>query len=328
VLDSVYYLKESGNAGAVLIMAEGAKPRPMKHRVAVSLGMNLSVGAKPRLIVNYVDEGNYFFAEWEKTDASNNGTLRLFRREGGSDGAALTTASAQLSSPASLNVCFDDESFEARLSQLLEPTATDVAYICNPNRFSDGDKAGVGNGAAIAVDFGEHPANQSFFNIIEKYPPKADCPKCICACKGYCIPRTLTATFTLGNPSGPCNSGGLHGYSMTLTKASDSTDWVGTVMNFCATGENQGISFGCTENLYADPPGVPGDVNDFILVASGTPSLCDGYFTMMSEDARVSTCSPLSLVFGPYPLSWGEGAVCPCCDDEGDSNTFYITITE
>ena len=73
-----YYVHESGSVNALLIMSFDAQPKPMQHRVTLSLSTGLAVGAQPRAIVNYADSSNYMFAEWTKTDVSNNGVIITF----------------------------------------------------------------------------------------------------------------------------------------------------------------------------------------------------------------------------------------------------------
>jgi len=304
-------LEEVGTAGAVIVTTANVSPTPFHHRVTILVDLTMAVGAKPRIIVNYVDASTYFYAEWEKTSAGNDGTLRLCSTTGGVL-ASLNTTMAEISPGwGRMSVCFNDELFAAEVVGLWGTQTDQVVYICDPGRYDNGNKAGIGNGAAIEI-------RVDLFDIIEIWPPKTNCPECVCTCEGECIPHSLTGTITLDNPSGGCQYPGLHGQTFPLTMVQGEGTWFTNGLTIC--GAPVTLEFGCTGDFDVHP----GTDTEFSLVGG---VICFG----TAGSGNVSAvCDPLSIVFGPFDIGYEPPPPlqeCACCS-EGEENKLWITITE
>ncbi len=295
---------------AVLILAEQPPRTPQHHRVTISVS-SATTGDKPRIILNYQDADNYFFAEY-----TVDGALGLYRRAGGSNSLlASCTPSAMWVGDftAGMTDQYFYASFSGAVGDLIE--LGDELYVCDPVRFPGASKAGFGNGGGSALDFAK------VFHIDEVWPPKDDCPKTICTCEGFCLPSQLLMTISM-DPGGDCTH--PNGQSVILERDLCSVDdkWRGTIEEICTSPlpgsppEDFQFAFGCHDF----------DANEFEMRCNG--------FTAVLQIANPTSCDPVLITFGPIEI---DGGVDPdpdlyqgnaCCDAFGDLAEVFLTVTE
>ena len=149
------------------------------------------------------------------------------------------------------------------------------------------------------------------------------CVECWCMCEQVSVPRVLTATIvadTAGTNRAACLNGETWG--MTWLWRTPIGQWEGYV----TIGVHE-LHF----ELYCegyDPGEYPGQ-NWELVWASPVDPCNDGQVTLGA--GPTSTCSPLSLVFGPYVLS-RDNLACYLCYDPfpapgPQDGAFYIVIT-
>ena len=159
------------------------------------------VGSKPRIIVNYLDEDNYLFAELDIQ--SPNTFLSVNSRIGGveTDLAPFPGGySIGAYAGGEITVCFSGTSIAATVAE------NAGQWACAPD--TGGKKAGLGNGGSGSIQADDFSWKEHFYTL-----QRADCPKCLCLCEGYCISKTLTATFTA---TGGCFDL-LDGFTISMT---------------------------------------------------------------------------------------------------------------
>ncbi len=321
-IDGSFRLTESGTSGATIATTNPVFPRPFHHLVKTTLLADLPVGAKPRVIANYLDADNYFFAEFEKlSTAPTQGTLRIFRRAGGSDGSALATLTDAVQDVPSggegpqLEVCFTSETFAAHVSHVLDTVTTGFVFVCDPEIFTNGNFAGLGNGHTTVVKFVD-------FVIQELEPSPGSCPTCTCTCEGKCIEPSLLGTIT---SDGGCSHADVNGGTFPLTKVQGGDVWDSGEFSLC--GLTHRFFFGC-ENSDSLPSGTP----DIFGLWPHTFDIdnCNALNEQPSLPLFSVSCDPLIIVFGPLGLAFGGTPnECPCCDQETEeTGTAFITITE
>ncbi len=306
-------LNESGTSGAVLLMEPAPTPHPTHHSVGVVVDEPaLSVGAKPRIIVNSNAAGtSYHYVEWEKT-GSTTGTLRLGSTGGG---ILLEKTGLVMGDFNTLSACFKDGLFAGSVANDPGPSSGWWIYLCAATATED--YVGLGNGAASSVTFDE-------FFIRELFPYNPLCTVCLCSCDGVCLPHTLTVTLTLTYPSGDCAS--IHGKEFSIVLPQGGVLWTisPTVLTIC--GHSVGFDFGCMDLMLAEHLPAPPGSGDFILAPLlSDPFLCEG-LTHNHYEAYY-TCNPVEIVFGPYGINHLPGVGCDCCVQEGSSNEVWFTIT-
>lgn len=279
----IYYLTEAGTSGAVLIMASNASPAPMHHKVLLYLENDLPVGAKPRVIVNYVDSDNYFLAEWEKTGAGAGGTgiMRLYKRTGGVNDLLLES-NPYAGDAGAITVCFTEETFAATASAVVL-----WDWVCDPGRFANGNKAGIGNGSNEAITFGNTNTDVSRgFVITEHYSvAKPECPRCQCMCEAECIPQTLLFTIYIMDPAHPCYSCNGQQGTLVYDVSIDAWTFSGTMCY-----ETWDLAFEC---------------NGMFSMQFTSPAICAAIIGVASDVDDESTCDPLSIKMGPFVAEGG-----------------------
>lgn len=299
-------LKENGNAGALVVCTTESPGSPFDAFVSIDLRDDIADGAKPRIIVNYLDDDNYFFAELT-ISMPDSSTLRLWRRAGGTNTALTAPVTLVGLTLNSLSACFIDESFAAHVTAAPQ----EWLWVCHPATHANGRKAGIGNGGNVAFTCDTF----LFLRHLIRSPSGFVCPSCQCTCdldtgKKHCLPWTLTLTISTNDTCSVPD-----GTTVTLTY-----DWAAEVWS--------GSKFLCGEtwlfNFYCLPSGSCAEEE---LVLGWTPAtLCVGGGCELPTGA--STCNPLSLVYGPFEICYDElvGRLCPCCDpDTCDDLTFTIT---
>jgi len=284
-------------ANAVLIMENQPPRTPQHHRVNI-VAFEPAAGDKPRIILNYQDSNNYFFAEY-----AVGGDLYLYRRAGGTN-TLLASCTPIDTFLGTFTAGMTDQYFYASFSgafAMLEEQG-EYLYACDPARFPNTSLAGYGNGGGAALDFDKD------FLIDEVWPTKRNCPQTICTCDGYCIPKTLLLTSTV---VGDCPRAG--GLSVTLTRDDCKLTWKGSAVWCYPNDPPEEFEFTCASG------GSAGFTLGASLSISGTLSSID------------EICNPLSITFeldidgGPDPDPY-QGS--PCCDQYGDVATVTFTVTE
>jgi hypothetical protein len=145
-----------------------------------------------------------------------------------------------------------------------------------------------------------------------------NCFSCRCHCDKNIIRKILTATFTDCTGRAAC----LEGLTVTLTY-----DWNGGTEHWTGTGTGDAsgwdLEFICSYGGYAVQFL---DITNSWCCTPGTADLgeCEDHAT------AASTCSPLSLVFGPFITSPND-LICTICGygpTEGDEGEYTIVVTE
>jgi hypothetical protein len=181
------------------------------------------------------------------------------------------------------------------------------------------------------------------------------CVPCFCQCETFTVPSKLLATIinaTGGNGRATCLNGktwDMDFYNTTPTPRPQVVQWIGgftessEIMEWilsCGTGAATTFSLywnKCGHKISDGPPEVWNNCSLGLTVES-----CDNDPSWMALAG--STCTPLSLVFGPFPLSFTFH--CDLCDtynspggcviphgvpghtDVDCDGTYYIEITE
>lgn len=173
------------------LIATTAVNRGVDGRVYVTVPANSFVPQRQhRLIINYLDEDNYIFAEIETgVGTVENADIRLFNRVEGANN--LLDSGVGLEYPLLQDAAF----------LLLCRTETGVYFQC-PGFFGGnhllfscvpvdnlGRKGGLGNGGSNDIWF-------DTFGLKEGYQTDPLCPKCFCECVDetgdHCVPHELT----------------------------------------------------------------------------------------------------------------------------------------
>lgn len=174
------------------------------------------------------------------------------------------------------------------------------------------DNTTVARYVALANWGGSSPVLFDNFTYIQHYQTNVDCFPCGCGCQEFCVPKTLTLTFTATND---CSD--LDGETITLTYDpidvtpcvwsgnADLFDWEtgsGTI-NWSFTLRHNG---GC---------GTDSGQDGFILcIISGSfdvgwiDNYCPG--NLPGQDDNSCVCDPLVVEFGPFHASTSEPLEC------------------
>jgi hypothetical protein len=208
--------------------------------------------------------------------------------------------------------------------------------------WNDGDAVGDGRYYGLGHDNVSTGAVFDDFQVRELRTSTQDCVSCFCHCGSLSarnnVQKTLLLTIFDAIDRAACMDGRY--VTMTWEWNSGVPRWVSEVMRVYST--TSGSSNYCDFRWYlecgthdpADPFAhfslnwFPGYKN----CCSGNSAGCDGVYY---PDELASTCTPLSLVFGPFALSVGE-LTCHACYDAGDpmpptppmTGEYYIAITE
>lgn len=257
-----------------------------------------TASGKYRIIVNYVDDDNYYFAEHDP--GANR--LSLNKRAGGTNEEIAAIVSGCAQPDPAIKVCL---SYRGTFSADI-----DGAFVWEcVEPFADGDQVGLGNGSADPIDFTDFSFSNHVLN-------DSDCEYCLCTCGGHCIAKTLK--LTIYNISG-CQV--LDGSELTLYLVSDTqgaTEWApdpepwvcgACEFNFrlqCSFDKHQ-LDNGCHLWALFNDPDLP------CSTSSPTP-----WFGPFACD-----CHPFTLSFQAFIASLDSQN---CCETDGGS--FYVVITE
>jgi hypothetical protein len=302
-------LYESGNAGAMVIF----QPNHGKPRSIVTVYItDEDTNDIYRVIVNYLDDDNYMYAELDiGTGGVGGSTVSLHSVTGGSDSELISQAVTLTGFPAlsrTMNVCLSSEIFSVEVSNISADMC--VWYETGPVH-STGYKTGLGNGYGQAIYYDD-------FTMSEHWEDDPECPDCCpCRCGENEIQKDLIATY-VGEDE--CDT--LDGITVELTNSVGWHYWDG-VLDDCtgaADADCCGDLIGLEMRLTC---GSQDDVTTWTLTLD-TSALsgglgCQACGLTLYADAD-STCDPLNLIFkcGPgYPGT----STCPnTCWDCGRQN--------
>lgn len=185
-------LHENGTPGALIVARR--QPPDLGFLIGAETPQVAS-GAAYRLIANYVDDDNYQFAEYAFTATEL--TMRLHRRTNGSDGDPLVSRTWNAS------MVGNEQSFGLYLSPKLfwatQKYPPYQVWVTNPSLFTAGYGSGLGNGAAIALDYDN-------FLLRQNGDVLSGCTKVACRCDDFPLPMDLTARCTLAGGLAACEA--------------------------------------------------------------------------------------------------------------------------
>ncbi len=320
-----FYLR--GVGAGLLITTFNTQLLRTNHTFKILFDDTTVPGSVIQAIVNYKDSNNYFFAQYVM-----DGALTLWERRTGSNSQLAICGAPPVSlGLRTLDACFTKEYFAASVNGEPAYEGQEV-YICDPSRFLDGFKSGLGVGAGSTVNFTElsDPAQDAFV-IQEMSSPKVGCDTCICTCDGKCIPLELTLTIELRNKMG-CDFIGLDGQTITLTRTQCEFIWRSGDVPLCT--QTVEWRFGCCEHFSEQlDDGWPGCIgSDFTLQLYRTKDdlgnpVNESIVFAQSDDDNV-TCSPISIPFFVLEILGPEFADLFGCCLAGESADLWAIVTE
>ena len=281
-------LGEAGNSGAVIIADAVTATEEMQAFVDLK---EIAVGDIFQLIVNWVDDDSYFFAE---LDTSAPATLSLYEHTSGGD-SLITSRQLQAGAIGGMGVnktfwaCISDGQFVSNVSGI--PGGVSVLWDENTSPNSGGKQAGLGNRANQSVDFDD-------FKLYEHAVNREDCVACFCACRDattgedITYPETLSATITF---TGSCTASQI---SITLTFDRSTSTWAGS-----GTGCTGPLGWDVTLNCSTDIANIQIGVNRCsspLIVLKDVSGTCDPiYFAVThivaGDDTTCPQCCPRSV---------------------------------
>lgn len=228
---------DGGSSLAVCTNTDVYDITPNNYRVLVE-GFG-DEGDKVRIVIDYVDDDNYHFAEVTVASTSGsgklNGTISLYKRSGGSDALLVgpnDQDTAFEGAKFGVQVCVIDGRFSALCYSPSMSQASSGSTIINTT-YHGGDQQGIATGGtAVDVSF-------SLYNISETHANNPQCTRCSIAECVYCddgdVPAYYKVTLS-GFASGDCDCDPLNA---TFIMA------MGPDGNFCGTEDLV---------IYNDPP--------------------------------------------------------------------------
>jgi len=277
---------------------------PVNHVSGLVYGTakNLQNGKRYRLIINYVDSSNYVYAEIYCT-SSEVATVGIYNMAGGSPTtlAEVTNVGYLAGDEAYMLLCRSNDAV------FLDTVLATVIWSClNDN---GGRKAGLANGGSTALEWDD-------FQFTEHKITNADCPECYCDCDGNCIPKTLTLTV-LASGLCACNDGAYT--TISYTTPIENCTWFGT-LDLDDMWSCEG-SIGTWEFTFLRVNGPSGQRFYLCMLPlgiglCGDPGPCAVGGNGGGSFDYSHTCSPLSVLFGPFS-----------CDTQGGICTYWIQIT-
>lgn len=211
-----------------------------------------------------------------------------------------------------------------------------AAIASSTNEYPWSDEAGTLSGRYAGLGHGDTTSGATFddFTMAELRIPGEICLECFCRCGSINVPKDLTITFQCadldeeGNPTGRASC--LHGLSGGLTWEwnGGTPRWLSDEISVPNSTNKARFTLGCSS---ADTDN-PAD-NFQLQFAAGYRTCCAGNpggCTASHTPTDASSCSPLSLVFGPFILSTGE-LTCDWCHDPGtgpNTGDYYLVVTE
>lgn len=268
----------------------------------------MSAGTKHRIILQCNATGtDYYYAEWEYVDAA---TMN-FTLGSSSAGVLKTITDAPILEGTTAHASMTDGNILCMSDDASRVT------VCTASK--TGRYTGLAAGSSYGATFDN-------FVFEAHYMDNPLCKSCDCGCDGYCLEDDLVATFEDLNE---CPN--LDGLTINLTNTGPikyGSDWYQGSAILCPGGvggsENIDLKLACTgTNSGMDDLKLSVETGSFVTVA--------GALNYDFPDPSVSTCSPLSLRYGPF--TYGNVSGCyntTCCNGNPcvpAESTFYIWIT-
>jgi hypothetical protein len=293
-----------------------------------------SIGDKFRLYPCCPDASHIGSTIAEFTRLSGNGG-KDWSIELGGETATVTVKNINADDPVSISVCVDHSIRMAR------------AHIIGTNQdgiWLDDYDPGDGSYAAIGHDNTSTGAVFDDFIMGQIKTRSENCTECFCYCQDQSIPKKvhckITEVYDFQHTRASC----LNGVEWEM-------DWLlGGVVSYWEgafthdTEESPPVpvtvSFRLGCGTYGSHPN--GDIGDTVQLEWMSPFVCGGSGPVFRPIEEESTCDPLSLVFGPFSISY---VTCPLCAGQDLPaacwaanpppelqypcyGSYYITITE
>lgn len=269
----------SGGKNALVICEQKPQGNQLSYYIQVSL-YNRAEGDIHRVIVNYVDEDNYYFVHVLCGAFPTVGTIALYRRALGID-TELISRNYTSDPNVRITVCFDGDTFS------VQDDVTDLLFApagpLTTDPPSDVYRAGLA---------GAGPAYFNDFYFSEHWSTNEKCPRCCCYCEHTPLDPELHLTIE-GQGVAGCGDG---------TPGIVAAYWDG---QYCDLLVNW--SFPCgrweCEMIYDEPdncPPVAQNLNIILFCDSGGGGLSAFRLQVNGVDHSPtgnSTCDPLYLEF-------------------------------
>jgi hypothetical protein len=303
-------LVESGTTGALVVDLKNST-----REMHVEALLNVNVGDKHRIIVNYQSDSDYFFAEFESKATKT--TVRLYKRSAGGNALLREQDTGVIDPLTSVGVCIDETSMTVFVAE-------EFVYACNPVLHKQGFRAGLGNGGTSEITFDEF-GHERF----EGTEGACCSQQCLCTeeSEPVCIPPILTLTLTA---AGSCAA--LDGLSTPLFYDGQKDHWQ-TASSWPPTAASSTHwTFTCGSSVCNDL--LPGVTKRYMLDTTidddGGCILPDECLEFASVNGpAVATCTPLYWRFPRKDVQQQEPptGLCGACDDEGGDGWWYAEVT-
>jgi hypothetical protein len=295
-------LTESGNEDA-LVVARREVPN-LSFYVAVSIP-SVIADAKYRVIVNYVDDGNYQVVEFHFSTTTL--TIGLYQRSSGANPDLVASDSWQVNwvdTAGQLIVCLSETVFLGRFEPGVSHDDLYATCKASPDLHANGYKAGLGNGGSVAIEYDD-------FSFYETGYTKEGCPKCYCKCP--CDPLLDTLQLKIVSPD--CSE--IDGCTFEMLRQGFDEVWIADESSAsCSIIGTIGATLVCDAD--AEGEGCYKYEFDLGWVVSQCP-------VTPADPKRPSqcTCEPFYLRFGGYEMN-DDGCGFNC---QTWPVSFYVEIT-
>jgi len=315
-------LRENGNSGALVFCTTLQNEEEALAKVTI---MNPTSGDVFRLIINAVDQDNYFYGQYEASGSSYR--FVIGERSAGAGDVEIDewTESA---TPNMIELCLTFTGGRLALRHGVGDT------LWGPATDTGGRKAGLSNQSGNTLEFDQ-------FSLWRHKLADPTCPMCVCYCDQSSPPHSLTATF---QATSKCISD-LDGLTIVMPRVEGvgyRVEWYGNV-DICA--KPPAIPSPLTWDLLLTCAEVPSQwrLSTGCLNGLGTQCVASKWYEGPAPDPActraqypdIISCDPLVLEFGPFVVHdtpGGEmGGACLCCQltaSDNPNGTYYITIAE
>lgn len=309
-------LQENGTLGAIVLTT--AQTATNEQAVATLIYPN--VGDMHRVVCNAVDLNNCHFVEIEQKAAET--AIRFYRRtEGVNELLRPEDSLDKLETPSGVGICIDRTSFTVSFT----PTPADgFAYVCTPDLFADGKKAGLGNGSTSTLWFDDFGLSNFYGKDAIRDSFICCAQQCFCEEGGrrYCIPRVLLVTITAW---GGCAS--LDGLTFLITYVPSRGQWRSAGDGSAIPCMDTWWIFKCGDSpcdeLVGEQFGISNMLGAGYQCGAMSPRCID-----YDQAATSAVCDPFVVVFPAVSyVAFDPPIGCECCDDEVAGGLF-VTVTE